>query len=277
MDLFFNELSVIPLCRDKTEAYLRVDQFLYAYRCANEFNYNKIRFHVGMDSVELSNEYSLSDYCSEPKNRTKATLLRGLYRYPFIDAHSYEERNYILNYFHLKRGEEYIEPYGLAAAYLYSTLGIGFISEPFWYDCKFDLVITGEAETTGVVFCISKPEHIDDSDLREFIEYSSPLELEESDILPENKIIELRDDHGKDILLKFSKRIVQSPYVIEIINSLPYNPYHRKFIKKVFPNGNVEVVVTSTDKGLGIIIKTTGRNKRETEEIAKILESVFNH
>ncbi|GAJ18805.1 unnamed protein product, partial [marine sediment metagenome] len=38
--------------------------------------------------------------------------------------------------------------------------------------------------------------------------------------------------------------------VTEIINSLPYNPFNSKFIRQVFPNGNVEIILTKTDKGL---------------------------
>ena len=276
MDLAFNELSIFPISNDKTEAYIRVDQFLSTFKRASEFDYNKIRFHLGLESIELSNNYSLNDYCSETKNRTKATLLRGLFRYPFIDENSNEENRYISNYFYLKKGEKLIEPYGLAVAYLYSTLGIGFYSEPFWHNCKFELIITGEIENHDVVFCLSIPEHFNDSELKIFIEYSSPLRLIETEILPEDKSIKLRDDHGKDVLLKFSKRIVQLPYVTEIINSLTYNPFDKKFIRKVFPNGNIEIVLTKTDKGLGIIVGTTGRNKRETEEISKIFEKMFN-
>ncbi|GAJ07825.1 unnamed protein product, partial [marine sediment metagenome] len=222
MDLAFNELSAFPISNDKTEAYSRVDLFLSTFKRASNFDYNKIRFHLGLDSIELSHNYSLNDYCSESRNRTKATLLRGLFRHPFIDENSDEENRYISNYFHLKKGEELIEPYGLAVAYLYSILGIGFYSEPFWHNCKFELIITGEKESHDIVFCLSKPEHFNNDELKSFIEYSSPLKLIETEILPDDKSIKLRNDHGKDVLLKFSKRIIHSPYVTEIINSLPY-------------------------------------------------------
>ncbi|MFB2898400.1 hypothetical protein ACE1CI_36250 [Aerosakkonemataceae cyanobacterium BLCC-F50] len=46
---------------------------------------------------------------------------------------------------------------------------------------------------------------------------------------PEKKSISIRDDHGKDILQSFAKKICRSPYVKKVVNSLPFNPKHKKF------------------------------------------------
>ena len=74
-----------------------------------------------------------------------------------------------------------------------------------------------------------------------------------------------------DVLEAFSKRLIRSPYLIGIINSLPYNPYERKFIKRIRENGLIEIVLPWTDKGYGIVVKTTGRTIKETEMIGKII------
>lgn len=74
---------------------------------------------------------------------------------------------------------------------------------------------------------------------------------------------------------ELSKKIIQSPYVIGIVNSLPFNPSERKFIKRIRANGNIEIVLTDTDKGLGLVVKTTGRNIRETKLIAQILQKKY--
>ncbi len=71
---------------------------------------------------------------------------------------------------------------------------------------------------------------------------------------------------------EFAERLVSCGYVIEIVNSLPFNPDEKNFIRKVYPNGQIEIVLTKTDQGLGMIIQTTGCNQRETEEIGKILQ-----
>jgi hypothetical protein len=78
-------------------------------------------------------------------------------------------------------------------------------------------------------------------------------------IRPEEKNLAIRDDHGKNILTSFANKILKSPYVIEILNSLPFNPYQKEFIRKIKANGIIEIVLIETDEGLGLVLKTTGR------------------
>ena len=92
---------------------------------------------------------------------------------------------------------------------------------------------------------------------------------------PSRKAINLRDDHGKDILQAFSERICYSPYVKKIINSLPFNPKRTNPIRRTTENGVVEFVLTWTSAGLGICIETTGRNLAETNTIALHLQKEF--
>ena len=77
------------------------------------------------------------------------------------------------------------------------------------------------------------------------------------------------------MLRAFAKRIINSPYVNSVKNSLPWNNRTTNFIRRVYPNGLIEVVLYWTDEGLGMVIQTTGRNQRETEEIARLLEEKY--
>ena len=92
---------------------------------------------------------------------------------------------------------------------------------------------------------------------------------------PENKPISLRHDHGKDKLLTFSQRLVQSPYITKVINSLPFNPHQNHPIRRTYPDGKIELVLTWTDAGLGVCLQTTGRNLAETNTIAIYLTQKF--
>lgn len=277
MELMFNELSEEPLCLNKTEAFERVDLLIATYKEANARQANKIRFHKGYESIELAPGYSLNDYCCEPKHsRTKGLLLRGLFKMPFIDDNSAEEEQYIKNSFTIKKGDSFVQPYGLAAAFIYHVPAIGFLSEDFWDACCFELMVNATEEKAEKVICLSKPEHLKDQFVNDFIEERLPVNLLKTKLKSENKIIKLRDDHGKDILEAFSSKIIQFEYVESVINSLPYNPNCNSFIKEVYPDGKIELVLTKTDKGLGIIVKTTGRNLRETKEIARLLDNRFN-
>lgn len=92
---------------------------------------------------------------------------------------------------------------------------------------------------------------------------------------PDKKTICLRDDHGNDTLREFSQKIRRSPYVVEIVNSLPFNSRRTDPILRVTDNGLVDFVLTWTDKGLGICVRTTGRNKVETNTIALHLKRKY--
>lgn len=89
------------------------------------------------------------------------------------------------------------------------------------------------------------------------------------------KNISIRDDHGKDVLEDFAKKIVQSPYVKEIVNSLPFNPKANNPIRRAKENGIVEFVLTWEDAGYGLCIQTTGRNLAETNTIALHLKEKY--
>lgn len=102
-------------------------------------------------------------------------------------------------------------------------------------------------------------------------------ELLKCDLKSQDKKIVLRNDHGMDVLEDFSKRLIRCPYLIGVVNSLPYNPYERKFIKRIRENGLIEIVLPWTDKGYGIVVKTTGRTVRETERISEIIEEEFGY
>lgn len=73
----------------------------------------------------------------------------------------------------------------------------------------------------------------------------------------------------------FSKRLCECPYVEGIVNSLPFNSHERKFIRRVREGGLIEIVLPWTDKGYGIVVKTTGRTIRETEMIGRIIEEKY--
>jgi len=81
--------------------------------------------------------------------------------------------------------------------------------------------------------------------------------------------------HGKDVLTAFAQKVLQSPYVEGVINSLPFNPHARSFIRNAYPDGSIELVLVWSDEGLGMVVQSTGRNLRETEAIARILKEKY--
>ena len=104
-----------------------------------------------------------------------------------------------------------------------------------------------------------------------------PVCLQKSTLSYDRKVINLRDDHGKDVLTEHARKLLHSPYVIGVINSLPFNRNISRYILQVRENGILNIVLPWTDNGYGMAIQTTGRNIRESQEIAKILEKEYGH
>lgn len=75
--------------------------------------------------------------------------------------------------------------------------------------------------------------------------------------------------------MDFSKRLIRCPYVVGVINSLPFNSHERRFIKKIREDGLLEIVLPWTDEGYGVVVKTTGRTIKETEKIGRIITEEY--
>ncbi len=160
---------------------------------------------------------------------------------------------------------------GFALAFLLDSAS--FSIENLDWDIPFIKILKDEDAIRVRNICAE--EHVDLHILQ--LQSKDEIELLKSDMQISDKKIVLRNDHGKDVLEDFSKRLVRCPYLIGVVNSLPYNPHERKFIKRVKENGLIEIVLPWTDKGYGIVIKTTGRTIRETEKIAEIIEEEFGY
>jgi hypothetical protein len=215
------------------------------------------------------------EFCTDARARTLANIMLNIYRYPFIDDDSEEANRYIQNRFFIVRDGKRLPVHGLAAAYLYQTAGIGFYSDTYRDTILFSIEIEGDEKGYANIISVSKPEHFEEQVFIDWKEHRTEIRLVECNIPVENKAISLRDDHGKDVLLNFAKRLVRSPYVVAIVNSLPYNHAETKFIRKIKPDGTIEIVLIKTDEGLGLVVKTTGRNYKETKAIADILQAEY--
>lgn len=276
MELIFNEQSIIPCAKDQTEACTAVMQYIKTYKEAENHDFKRIRYEKSFDNINIAPDFTLNDFCRMPKFKTLGGLLLGLARHPFIDDNSPEETRFIDNNFFIRRNNCEIQVEGLGIAYLYNSIGISFSFDSFWNQTKHRLYVRGKEAGEYDVVAISHPKHCNDADFISHKDLWKPIELIESQIIPESKSISLRDDHGKDKLLAFAQKLCRSPYVVEIVNSIPYNPHGTRFISAIKDNGLIEIVLTDTDKGLGLVLQSTGRNMRETEKIANILKEKYS-
>lgn len=276
MELIFNEQSIIPSAPDRATACKAVMQFTQTYKEAKKLGFkNKVRFEEAFDQLVLLDSFTLKDFCQQPSFRTVASLILGIAKHPFIDDNSPEEERFVSNNFFITRDSHKTPVQGLGVAYIYHTAAISFGWDKFWNEVTYPLWVEGSEEGMYNIVSLSQPAHCLHSSFTDWIASIMPVELINTTIEPTNKPIALRDDHGQDKLMKLAKSIRNSSYVTAVINSLPFNPHDAHFIKNVYPDGKVEIVLHRTDKGYGMIIQTTGRNLKETEEIAKRLTEEY--
>ena len=185
---------------------------------------------------------------------------------PYEQRISEEEQDDYLEHTWLYKGKSC---YGLALAYIMESMALSICGQE-WNHPVLDI------EKDRVLVDVRNLFDEESFDFHlAWLESLKPVELITCLEEPNNKLINLRDDHGKDVLYAFCKRLVNSEYVCEIVNSLPFNPNNRKFIHKIRENGQIEIVLPWTDSGLGVSVQTTGRNYRETEKIAEILKEKY--
>jgi len=279
MDLIFNELSLFHKVENIQIARSIMENLLLCCKRARD-SIETVRLRVNTDffATELTENYSVNSWLNDRSvSQNQKTLLLGLKRSPYIDENDeniedqYIQSNYSLfapgtSDFHEKEVE------GLAVAFLYNTLAVSLPTNTFWEQPYISLLERHEEhEQTVQVKHFDAPDRLHDH--QEWIDLHRPVELLETLYDVSHKEIHLRNDHGKDILLAFSGRLICSPYVEKVINSLPFNSNQKHFIKNIFPDGRIEVVLTWTDKGLGCVVQTTGRNLQETKRI--IVDPIF--
>ncbi|KAA6327642.1 hypothetical protein EZS27_023385 [termite gut metagenome] len=280
MELLFNELSIEPLCADPYQANDRMKQFAETVSTARKRGFKRIRSHYDSNQIKLAENYSLYDWLHN-KNVPKIyrDLFYGMITCPFIkDGDEVIEKQYVeANYYFEDKDNDIAktECIGLASAYLYETLSISLSSSAVWDKLTLSIIIEQAGKPTSVekVFNVSSKESFGDDRIAKFIEsLNKEIILITTTIPPDEKQIHLANHHGKAELQGSCDRLKHSPYVIEM-RSTDWGG--NQFIRKVQKDGSIEIVLTKTQRQYALWVQTTGRNYRETKEIAEKLKEKF--
>lgn len=294
MELIFNELSLQPSVVNAQIANLLVEKLIKTYAQAKSKGFKKIRFHKIFEEIALLEGYTFLDWLNNTTNRNFKDLLLGARVYPFISEEDEWAQEEYLNrrYFFENEFIEKTQPQGLAAAIIYESLTISLATHDYWKQHQLQVFVVDEnlanilivenVNLANIVLVenvnnVCEATGFESSAIQDFIDSISTPVLKSSPLAFDQKEIHLRDDHGKDKLKKFGTRLLQSEYVVAVINSLPFNPKATNLIRKTYADGKIEMVLYWEDKGLGLVIQTTGRNIHETNAIAKILADEYDN
>lgn len=278
-ELFFNELSVSPHC-EVGELHSRVLRYAEVLKRCGELGYKKIRYENDFAAIMVSPEKSLASYCYEnirnTEYNTSISLILSTRHHPYIDPDTEQEALYVENDYRVTVGDGYVSAYGLTSAFLSKSFSVGFQSSDEWNSCCFPVFVLGDGSLSNVgsVFCVSDLTHFDDNAfVNWYVDCHDVTYVKRKDD-PYRHLS--GDHHGKDILVRFTDKIMKEDFVVGIVNSLPFESRATKFVEKIGGDGIIYLRLIGTDKGLGVAVQTTGNCKIQTTYFAKILEEKYS-
>lgn len=273
----FNELSIAPYCKDEDEIRERLSKLVEAYNILYKKGYKCIASNIDASAVMLTEHVSLREMCGKYPRDPMYIILMSMWGCPIIPERYTEIYSlYSDMIVEVDRYGDWISADGFSGAVAGGTFCIGFQSDIFWKSFLFSLRITTMEDVHEKHWlCISHKDQLNNEEVNEWLENLQPIDLVITTREPHSKSIRIRDDHGKDVLLQHARCLCNSQYVEAVLDSLPWNPHATNYIHYVAKDGIIKVVLTDTDNGLGLLVKTTGRSLRETSKIAEILEEKY--
>lgn len=282
MNLTFNEISFQPYVGN---GHVLKSKFLNLVKTYKElktnYGFNHLVFPSAIANFKVLSHQNTYEWLSSLNGKDKEDILIYIKK-PFsndvldgqmedLDAYYFE--NIIL-------GIKSTNCIGLGLAHLQNTATISLDSDNFWHSDSIEIIRVYEENNDLASECHHVRNVVLSSNLstefKEFAESILKIEMVETSLSPEEKPIRFRDDHGQDVLMAFAKRIRKSPYITQIINSIQFNRQTVRFIRRIFEDGKIEIVLHWEDDGYGMVIQTTGRNYRETEAIAVLLKNEYD-
>ena len=279
----FNELTLQPLCADETDVHQRIALYARTLKQAqSSLGTKMVRYGDDLASIRLSEDMSLREFCANHRRDADVLAILSSATMPQVNPDDEKECKAYENTLAAVEvdGKQEVSS-GLTSAFVYGVPSIGFASSDFWANVMHDVHVMSDGEELDVKWpCLTAPEHLEEDAFKGWIGEHSEIELVKSALSYDEKIrgIEdnLRDDHGKDVLIDHARRLCHSEYVEGILCSRPFQPRFGTYIYSLTKDGLVDVVLFWDDRGLSMRVKTTGRNVQETAAIAAILKEKYS-
>lgn len=280
MNVAFNEISIRPLANSSHELKGHLLGLAKTVKkLKDNYGISHIVFSSNLAEIEVLPNKLIHEWLGELHGLEKQQIMSLISRKPFsnevMEGHEEEIDSYVFSNEELEIEETYC--IGLGITDIFQTATVSLNTCDFWKSdeipfAKLDYETEVRTPLTAPNCCLQELT----CGFTTWIADNIEVVLVSTDIEPTSKPISLREDHGKDILTALAKRIRTSEYVIAIINSLPFNPTTSRFIRKCYSDGKVEIVLHWEDKGIGMVIQTTGRTYNETLAIAEILKEKYD-
>jgi len=281
MELVFNEISF----KEYKDDYGLLSNFILLgelfENAKSLYGYNHILFPSNLSVMQATSKKNFGMWLKDIPTKERNKILPIIFKKPFSEEYLGDRANQLAQYYFVSKELGIVQEYcdGLATSDIMDIPAISLKNHSIWVAEKLDIFKETENNPLSVqVNNVSTTKILNSESFKSYSESIAILDLQVSPFsLNEKKQrISLRDDHGKDVLQKFAEKLIRNEYVNGVVNSLPFNSFTSRFIKSVYKNGLIEIVLHWEDAGYGLVVESTGRNFRETDEIAKILRDKFD-
>ena len=283
MRVAFNEISLQPYAKNEESLYQLFEAVLENYNyLSKEFGYSHIIAPTELSSCLVLAGQTFIEWFTTLTTPQKNKIQPLFLKRPFSDNALKELLPEADRYYFECDDPSIPQQYckGLSTACLLCIPALSIATHSIWKKEQIEFYAYNDDLTASQKVSVL---NISSDDVKlnvAVIAYSEAnynFELLESSILKEDKTIKLSGDHhGNNKLESLAKKMFRSKYVTGVINNLPYKRNTSLFIRNICPDGIVEITMYWEDDGYGMALQTTGRNYRETEEIAKILQQEFD-
>ena len=271
----FNELSFLDK-DEKEDSFLLFSNYAKTIKALTTKGFKGVRYEYGIASLTEGNLRNVFELKDNPNGRIFFEYIISTARTPYIDPDTQAEERYINEDFEINVDDVWCVGQGFTAAYLLDTIVISLCTHPKWEDSSYEIRNIQDEKNKGLVLNVNRLESLETDAINLFIEQRTPLNLEKCNILPQKKSHKFREDHGSDKLELLWNRLCNCDFIVSAINSLEFNPNGKEVIEKCFDDGKIYIRLVDSDAGYGMVIQTTGKNKRETTAIGEeILKNYF--
>lgn len=263
-EIFFNELCL----QDKPANYEVLTNLSDCFKKLKDEKFSVCRLNSEIKTEILN--YIKSIPCVQGKTFTD--FLHGFFRPPFEkDDITKEDEN---KFFSSDLFFDNTSAVGLQWAYTYDTLAFSLLTNEKWNCNTIYAIDKSDNDKNVSIHHAATVANINSQ--QTWIDSLKQIVLLKTNTPIEQKQFHVRDDHGTDVLKEFWNKLKNCEYVESCINSLPFHSFDKELIRDVKSNGQIELVLYWTDKGLGMVIQTNGRNIRETQKIADIIAEKYS-
>ncbi|MFC4818524.1 type II toxin-antitoxin system YoeB family toxin [Flavobacterium sp. GCM10023249] len=145
MEIYFNEMSVLPQSTSVAESKHKIFTLIETMKALKEYDFNILRTHNNFYSEDLGSGYTFSSFLNDPEvTNSFKILLLSIAKNPFIaDEDSNEAEMFIVNQFetnnHLGKPTS---PEGIAISYICEVPTISITGFPLWDSDAINLKVT---------------------------------------------------------------------------------------------------------------------------------------